>query len=245
MRAIGAHVEAYWRGCDRRAPPTSFTKMCTEMAHGAASSRARWCGCMGWQSLTLAPPDPWPGGVFRRSGRYVNSTPLPSRAWDSECWLAPKGLPPRLLQARTCGFSASGASGRILAEPSSGPVRAWILDDTGRNLDGTTTRDVALRDGTIPSRSVWRPSRFCSESALAAFPPTAGCSKRSRRALPRCERAGVPLRPERHTPDSPATIRELILVAALRWLPHCPTCRRGGGPDCPASGKPRRRARAA
>jgi hypothetical protein len=55
-------------------------------------------------------------------------------------------------------------------------------------------------------------------------------------------RRDVPLRPERHTPHSLRTIRQLLLYAALRWLPRCPTCRRAFD-DVPTRSRRRRKSR--
>src|SRR4051812_28368565 len=67
------------------------------------------------------------------------------------------------------------------------------------------------------------------------FPPRAGDpSSRPPSGRPATAPATPPVRPERHSPDSIATLRRHLAVALMRRLPRCPCCLRGVEPP-PAS----------
>src|SRR3954463_4418725 len=67
------------------------------------------------------------------------------------------------------------------------------------------------------------------------FPPRAGDpGSRPPSGRPAIAPAAPPVRPERHSPASIATLRRHLAVALVRRLPRCPGCRRGFEPP-PAS----------
>jgi hypothetical protein len=64
----------------------------------------------------------------------------------------------------------------------------------------------------------------------AAFPPHDPQTKDNPRRLPFPpvpDPAAPPLRPERHIPDSIATLRRRLTVALVEYLPRCPCCGAG------------------
>jgi hypothetical protein len=62
--------------------------------------------------------------------------------------------------------------------------------------------------------------------AFSPGAPSVLQARSTRFRLDRSDPEGLPLRPERHTPSSLRTIRQLILCQTLAWLPRCPACRR-------------------
>src|SRR4051794_6692554 len=76
-----------------------------------------------------------------------------------------------------------------------------------------------------PPTASWWPS-------AAAFPlQTGGPGPKPPSGRPTTGRGGPPVRPERHSPGSIATLRRHLAVALMRRLPRCPCCLRAFGPQ--------------
>src|ERR1700730_3348928 len=79
---------------------------------------------------------------------------------------------------------------------------------------------------TITPHSASPPTASSSPSA-APFPPQDHLSLRPSRDLPFptvTDAEAPPIRPERHIPNSIATVRRRLIVALARTLPRCPCC---------------------
>jgi hypothetical protein len=118
-----------------------------------------------------------------------------------------------------------------------GPHRQGALADRAR-LPGTqagsralpstasgTTRAAAGAASTTTPASASRPTASWWPSA-ALFPLSSASPRDGSRHLryPAVSSRAVPVRPERHVPNSIATIRRCLTVGLVHVLPRCPCC---------------------
>src|SRR6476646_4027887 len=143
------------------------------------------------------------GRKARRSRRSTGSRPCPGRS-RSRSWSRPP--------------SCAGGSSGITRSSS----RSWgsATSRGGAGAASTTTPPCAS-----PRTPSWWPS-------AAAFPLRAGDPGSGRPSgRPATAPGAPPVRPERHSPASIATLRRHLGVALMRRLPRCPCCLRAFQPQ--------------
>src|SRR3954449_11335075 len=153
----------------------------------------------------------------------------PTRYWLSTL-AATVGLEELVATAKMAG----GSSG--ITRSSS---RSWGSGTSRAAAGAASTTTPACASPRTPS---WWPSagafsppagdpRPPGRPPPAAFPPRAGDPGRERPSgRPTTAPATPPVRPERHSPASIATLRRHLAVALMRRLPRCPCCLRAFQP---------------